>query len=105
MAAILHKEPAPLEAPPALQAIIKKCMAKAPALRYQSMAEVRAALGEAALAAEPRKQPSIAVLPFANLGRDKEQEYFSDGLSEEIINALAQIPGLKVIARTSAFVY
>ena len=42
MAAILHKEPAPLEAPAALQAIVKKCLAKAPALRYQSMAEVRA---------------------------------------------------------------
>jgi len=105
MAAILHKEPAPLDAPAALQAIVKKCMAKGPALRYQSMAEVRAALREATLAAEPQKQPSIAVLPFANLGGDKEQEYFSDGLSEEIINALAQIPGLKVIARTSAFVY
>src|SRR6516162_981340 len=70
MAAILHKEPTPLEAPAALQAIVKKCMAKAPALRYQSMAEVRAALGEAlretALApAETRNRPSIAVLPFA----------------------------------------
>jgi serine/threonine-protein kinase len=105
MAAILHKEPAPLEAPAALQAIVKKCMAKAPALRYQSMAEVRVALRDAALAAEPHKQPSIAVLPFANLGGEKEQEYFSDGLSEEIINALAQIPGLKVIARTSAFAF
>jgi TolB-like protein len=105
MAAILHKEPAPLDAPAPLQAIVKKCMAKAPVLRYQSMAEVRAALREATLAAEPQKQPSIAVLPFANLGGDKEQEYFSDGLSEEIINALAQIPGLKVIARTSAFAF
>ena len=49
--------------------------------------------------------PSIAVLPFANMSDDKEQDYFSDGLAEEIINLLAQIPGLKVIARTSAFAF
>jgi TolB-like protein len=49
--------------------------------------------------------PSIAVLPFANMSGDKEQEYFSDGLAEEILNALAGIPGLKVIARTSAFAF
>ena len=50
-------------------------------------------------------QPSIAVLPFANMSGDKEQEYFSDGLAEEIINALTHIPGLKVTARTSAFAF
>ena len=48
---------------------------------------------------------SIAVLPFANLSADSEQEYFSDGLAEEIINLLAQVPALKVIARTSAFAF
>ena len=49
--------------------------------------------------------PSIAVLPFANMSDDKDQDYFSDGLAEEIINLLAQVPGLKVIARTSAFAF
>src|SRR4030095_5613897 len=44
-------------------------------------------------------------LPFANMSTDKEQEYFSDGLAEEIINALTKIPDLKVIARTSAFAF
>jgi TolB-like protein/Flp pilus assembly protein TadD len=46
---------------------------------------------------------SIAVLPFVNMTSDKEQEYFSDGLSEELLNQLAQIPQLRVIARTSSF--
>jgi TolB-like protein len=45
------------------------------------------------------------VLPFANMSRNQDDEYFSDGLSEEIINVLAHIPGLKVIARTSAFAF
>jgi TolB-like protein len=49
--------------------------------------------------------PSIAVLPFADLSGDKENEYFSDGLAEEIINNLARVSGLKVIARTSAFAF
>src|SRR5947208_15180599 len=49
--------------------------------------------------------PAIAILPYANMIDDKEQEYFSDGLAEEIINAPAQIPGLKVTARTSAFAF
>ncbi len=47
--------------------------------------------------------PSIAVLPFANLSSDKEQEYFSDGIAEEILNARAQVDGLRVIGRTSSF--
>ncbi|MDX1555262.1 MAG: hypothetical protein R3212_04485, partial [Xanthomonadales bacterium] len=48
---------------------------------------------------------SLAVLPFANLSDDAENEYFSDGLSEEIRNQLARVPGLKVAARTSSFVF
>ena len=48
-------------------------------------------------------QYAIAVLPFVNLSDDAQQEYFSDGISEEIINMLAQVPGLKVMARTSSF--
>jgi TolB-like protein len=51
----------------------------------------------------PTDAPSVAVLPFVNMSSDPEQEYFSDGLSEEILNALARIPGLFVPARTSSF--
>ncbi len=60
--------------------------------------------GDATMQAPP--QPgSVAVLPFANLSGGTEDEYFADGLAEEIINALAQIAELKVIARTSAFAF
>src|ERR1035437_5542647 len=53
----------------------------------------------------PEPFESIAVLPFANMSSDLEQEYFSDGISEEIINMLAQVPGLKVAGRTSSFTF
>ncbi len=50
-------------------------------------------------------KPSIAVLPFLNMSNDPEQEFFADGISEDIITALSRIPGLIVIARNSTFVY
>jgi serine/threonine protein kinase len=109
MAAILHMEPEPLQVPPALQSILARCLRKSPAERFQSMTQVKEALqaatsGVSAPATAPsRKTPSIAVLPFANMSRDADDEYFSDGLAEEIINALTHVGGLKVIARTSAF--
>jgi serine/threonine-protein kinase len=50
-------------------------------------------------------EASIAVLPFVNMSANPEDEYFGDGMAEEIINALAQVPGLRVAARTSAFAF
>ena len=47
--------------------------------------------------------PSVAVLPFVNMSADPDQEYFADGMAEELINALTQVEGLRVTARTSAF--
>lgn len=70
-----------------------------------------AAVQAAALAAPQPEQSilpddkSIAVLPFVNMSSDKEQEYFSDGMSEELLNLLAKVPNLKVIARTSSFTF
>ena len=106
--AVLHDEPPSLVAPPALERIIRRCVRKRPADRFQSMADVKTALEEAAReraapSVEPR--PSVAVLPFTNVSADPENEYFSDGLAEDIINALTHVPGLKVIARTSGFAF
>src|SRR3984885_14141053 len=106
MAAVLREEPRRLETPPAVERVVMRCLEKQSARRFQSMAELREALGKAAHAGTSmQQQPSIAVLPFANMSRDADDEYFSDGLAEEVINALTQVAGLKVIARTSAFAF
>jgi len=65
----------------------------------------QAATEQAAVATDVPAEPdnSIAVLPFVNMSSDEEQEYFSDGLSEELLNLLAKIPELHVAARTSSF--
>ena len=109
MEAILYETPPPLrslvpQAPPELESIVMRCLDKELARRFQSMIEVKLALDDLAargIAGQPR--PSIAVLPFANLSTDKENDYFADGLTEEIINLLAQTAELNVIARTSSF--
>lgn len=110
MAAILHKQPKPLReiapgVPAALDSIVTRCMAKDPAARFATMTEVRKALRD--LGKDPTTPAaeitSIAVLPFANLSADKENEYFSDGLAEEILIALSQVQGLRVAARSSSF--
>jgi len=109
------------EVPENLDRLIIKCLAKKKENRYQSAEELLAELvrfteGEAALSPEaPGKKPgtmspgerecisSIAVLPFKDMSPQHDQEHLCEGLAEELINALAQVKGLKVAARTSAF--
>ncbi len=113
LTAVLRDEPAPLgaAAQPGMEAVVKKCLRKNAGDRFQTMQEVRQALD---LLRAPTQviervavpsEASIAVLPFDNLSADPENQYFSDGLAEEIINALTQVRGLKVTARTSAFAF
>ena len=104
VSAVLRDDPPPLHAPAALDRIVRRCLQKEPAQRFQTMTDVRTALEQ--LSGKPvDQQPSIAVLPFADMSAGKDHEWFSDGLAEEIINALTRIPSLKVIARTSAFAF
>ena len=103
--AVVREEPRPLDSP--ASAIVMRCLAKQPERRFQTIGDVKTALQQLRSKAADVVQalPSIAVLPFANTSHSADDEYFSDGLAEEIINALAQVPGLKVIARTSAFAF
>jgi serine/threonine protein kinase/Tfp pilus assembly protein PilF len=109
MAALLRDKPAPLKTSPDLEKVVKRCLEKDPSKRYQRMSELKVdlvkAIAKKATVSSEEPQPSIAVLPFVNMSGDKEQEYFSDGLAEEIINALTKIPGLKVAGRTSSFYF
>ena len=102
LSAILRDDPVPLPAFSPLASIVGRCMAKQPSQRFQAMTEVLRALQQA-WTSPVKEAPSIAVLPFANMSADPENEYFSDGLAEEIINALTKIDGLHVAARSSSF--
>ena len=104
LSGVMRDDPPALQTAPGLQQLVRKCLAKRPVDRFQTVTDLKMALEKIGSSAALR-QPSIAVLPFANMSGDKEQEYFSDGLAEEIINSLVQIPGLKVTARTSAFCF
>ena len=104
LSAIRESEPAPLEASPDVTRLVTRCLRKSPGERFQTMSELRPVLEKAA-AALTRKEPSIAVLPFVMTGAGQESEYFSEGLAEDIINALSSVAGLKVMARTSTFAF
>jgi serine/threonine protein kinase/Tfp pilus assembly protein PilF len=95
--------------PEALENIILKCLEKKPEERYQNADEIIKAINkvkpEIISPIKPAmiQKKSIAVLPFADMSPQKDQEYFCDGISEELINALNKVEGLQVASRTSAF--
>jgi serine/threonine protein kinase/tetratricopeptide (TPR) repeat protein len=120
MYSIMNETPKPLrslrpEVPAAVADIVGKMLSRNLNERYQTSAELIADLQSLVRRRESRGEdsspddndllPSIAILPFTNLSADPEQEFFCDGIVEEIINALARLNGLRVVARTSAFSY
>jgi serine/threonine-protein kinase len=120
MAAVLHERPAVLQAPDALREIVDRCLARRTEDRYQRMSDVKSALERyhseqtAPLSSSSSswrvrqatpKETRLAVLPFADMSPQKDQEYFCDGIAEEILGALAQLPCVYVASRTSSFRY
>ncbi len=104
LAAILRDTPAKIPGlAPDVARLLGRCLEKDLTERFQSAAAVKTAI-LACLAAQPElRTPSVAVLPFTRMTGAAEDDYLCEGLAEEIINALTRIPGLRVIARTSAF--
>ena len=94
--------------PPALSPIVTRLLQREPDRRYGSATELRSDLervarGDRVEAAHTAQ--SIAVLPFSNLSPDPKNEYFADGMAEEIISALSKIEVLRVASRTSSFAF
>jgi len=111
IAAILKTDPRPASErnprlPRPLDRILRHCLEKNVRYRMGSAVDLRDELvklqGESASAA-PQEPPSIAVLPFADMSREKDQAYFCEGIAEEIINALVRVQGLRVASRTASF--
>ena len=114
--AIVHGDPQPITAlrrdiPAKVDKILVKCLQKNPLDRYPdsgSLIEDLKTVDLRDIVTSPplppqECAPSIAVLPFTDMSAEKDQEYFGEGIAEELINALAHIQGLRVVARTSAF--
>jgi serine/threonine-protein kinase len=93
--------------PLAVELALQRALAKAPAERFATMAEFCEALATPVPVPAPlagsRDQRSIAVLPFVNSSADPDNEYFSDGMTDELITALSKVEGLQVASRTSVF--
>ena len=109
---IVHEEPGQvlehrLDIPVGLALTVSKALQKEPNERYQSMQELINDLKAASspVVQLPKQEKSIIVLPFENLSPDPDQEYFSDGLTEEVISDLSNVRALRVISRSSAMTF
>ena len=110
--AILNEDPVPItqirkEIPQDLEKIAMKALEKSLEKRYSDMNAMLKDLKSVShkTVSSREDKPSIAVLPFVNMSADPENEYFSDGLAEELINALTKVTELHVVARTSSFAF
>ena len=116
LAAVVHatleyRQPPLSGASSPVQGAVTRALSKDKAQRYQAVTDLLAELralrsgSDATTVATPTKAevPSIAVLPFRNMSADPEQEYFCEEIAEELIDALARLDGLRVVARMSAF--
>ena len=120
ISSVLRDTPRPItdldpSAPASLASIVQRCLAKDPAQRYQSARELRDDLDALRQQAEAQPTPvatsipapampvrrSVAVLPFVSLSSDPENEFFADGITEDVIAQLSKMRALKVISRTS----
>ncbi len=95
------------DVPAAVESALVRALAKDPAARFASTGEFATALKSRAPVQEPvvNGLHAVAVLPFVSVGGEADTEYLSDGLTDELISALARVEGLRVASRTSAFAY
>jgi serine/threonine protein kinase/Flp pilus assembly protein TadD len=97
------------DSPSQLTHIVEKTLQKNPVRRYQATKELIEELKAIDKLGSPSKEKiviqTVAVLPFTNMSNDKEQEYFCDGMAEDIINDLTHLGDLHVVARTSSFAF
>lgn len=106
------------DVPDAVDEALTRALARTPVDRFATAAQFVEALGQSNMAGGSAQstdagrtppasaaRKAIAVLPLANMSADPENEYFSDGMTEEIIHALAKVPGMQVASRTSSFAF
>jgi len=99
--------------PPGVDEAVTKALARTPVDRFPTAAEFAEALRAITrdgstprpVPVDPGATQAIAVLPLTNMSADPENEYFSDGMTDEIINVLAKVPGMQVASRTSSFAF